>query len=114
MSGSSLACASIVTGDYPGFVRLSLADLRRRMSLVAVVVLLVVCVGAVGVGCACVSGHPPNAIEQVAGALSAAVVPPVVVWGALLVLLGASLMVSGRRVVAFGRASPAELQRFRF
>lgn len=100
---------------YPVRVGLSVIALRRRMPLLVCVLLLVFCVAAVGTTCAvCVSAHPGQTLEHTLSAFPTAAPPPAAGWGFVLVLAVAPLLVGRRRVGAFGRASPALLQRFLF
>ena len=67
----------------------------------------------VGIACACLSGHPAQAADRVAGPLVA--LPPLTAMWALLVLaLGVVPLAIDRRIHATGRASPALLQRVLF
>jgi hypothetical protein len=90
-----------------------LPALRRRMPLVAFVLLVVFALLLLGFACACTSDHPATAIER---ALSApASLPPLIeVWS--LLAAAASLLATAfvRTHVLVARGSPAELQRFLF
>ena len=91
----------------------TLAVLRRRLPLVAFVLLAVVLLMFVGIACACLGGHPAQAADRVAGPLVA--LPPLTAMWALLVLAFAVVpLLFDRRIHATGRASPALLQRFLF
>jgi hypothetical protein len=84
--------------------------LRERLPWVVWILLFAVVLMVAGFACACVTGKPAQASQQVLQGL-----PPVVEAWALLAsvaaLLGVLLTTSGR---ARGRASPAVLQRFLF
>ena len=88
--------------------------LRRRLTVLVSVLLLVSCVAAIGATCVmCVNGHPP--IEQTVASVPQVALPPVVVaWSLALVLALTPLLLVRARRFSPGRASPAELQRFLF
>ena len=88
--------------------------LRRRLTVLVSVLLLLICVAALGATCVvCVSSHPP--IEQTLTSVPQLALPPVVVaWSLAIVLALIPLMIVRARRVTPGRASPAELQRFLF
>jgi len=88
--------------------------LRRRLTVLVSVLLLLSCVAAIGATCVvCVSAHPP--IEQTVSSVPQVALPPVVVaWSLVLVLALAPLLIVRARRFTAGRASPAELQRFLF
>jgi hypothetical protein len=92
----------------------SILRLRRRLPLVVFVLLAVLCLMLIGLACACFSDHPAQATERAVSA--AAAMPAVIeVWSfVILSLVAAAPLVLTRRVGGFGRASPAELQRFLF
>lgn len=88
--------------------------LRRRLPLVAFVLLAVICLLMLGFACACLSDHPGKATERSIAAPSFAV-PVIEVWSPLAVVLGGlGVLLVLAPTVAQGRASPAELQRFLF
>ena len=93
---------------------LSLSRLRRRLPLIASILLVLVCLLAVGAACACTSDHPGQAIERVLASVPAALPAPVELWSLLIVALAAPSVLLRRRTLAFGRASPSVLQRFLF
>ena len=96
-------------------VELSITRLRRRLPLLACVLLLFMCVAAVGTTCAvCVSSHPVQALERTLGSFPAIAPSPAVDWGVVVVLAFVSVLIVRRPVRSLGRASPAVLQRFRF
>lgn len=87
---------------------------RRRMPLVAFVLLLVLALLVLGFACACITDHPAVAIER---ALTAAANLPALieVWSLLVLALALSattVLVHTRATLV--RGSPAELQRFLF
>ena len=85
--------------------------LRRRLPLVVFVLLAVLLLMLVGIACACLSNHPMQAADRVAGPLVA--LPPLTaMWALLVLVLAAAPLLLDRRVPATGRASPALLQRF--
>jgi hypothetical protein len=87
-------------------------SLRRRMPLLAFIFLAVVCLLLIGFVCACLNGHPAQAVER-ASALGAALPPLVAVW-ALLTALALPRLLVAFAVPAMGRSSPLVTQRFRF
>jgi len=96
-------------------VDLSVIGLRRRLPLLVCVLLLFMCVAAVGTTCAvCVSAHPGQALEQTLTSFPVAAPPLDAGWAFVFVLAMAPVLVLGRRVDSRGRASPAVLQRFLF
>ena len=88
--------------------------LRRRLPVLVSVLLLLVCVAAIGATCAvCVSTHPP--IERTLASVPHVVAPPVVVgWSLAIILAFSPLLIVRTRRMSTGRASPALLQRFLF
>jgi hypothetical protein len=88
----------------------ALRQWRGRLPFVVFVILLILCLILLGFACACGSDHHSQAIDRAIFAL-----PPLyAVWSLLIsVLIGIPVVVSMRRT-AFGRASPADLQRFLF
>jgi hypothetical protein len=73
--------------------------------------LAIVCLMLIGFACACFSDHPAQAIDRAVSASAAA--PAVIeVWSFVILGLFAAPLVLTRRMGAFGRASPAQLQRF--
>ena len=89
--------------------------LRRRLPLLVCVVLVFVCVAAIGTTCAvCVSAHPGQALEQTLTSFPVAAPPLAAGWAFVFVLAMAPVLVLGGRVDSRGRASPAVLQRFLF
>jgi hypothetical protein len=86
--------------------------MRKRMPLLAFMLLAVICLILLGIACACATDHPAQNIDRALSAIPAA--PPLVeVWsfafGALIVLI--MLDVRRRRT---DTPSPAALQRFLF
>jgi len=101
---------------YALAVSLRLSRLRRRLPLLAAILFVLLCLFAVCAACACaVSNHPGQTIERVLAAMPAVLPASVAaVWTfAFAALMTVGLLVSQRQR-AFGRASPAELQRFLF
>jgi hypothetical protein len=78
------------------------------------VLILILLVVMLGLFCLCISDHPSQAAERAISAIAHA--PAVMTMWALMVTLIAPLVLIAPRVVIapIGRASPAELQRFRF
>jgi hypothetical protein len=90
-----------------------LERIRERLPLIVFLLLLILLVMLVGFACACLTDHPMQAIERALSGVAS--MPALVVlwaWLAATLLLGA-LIVQRQRPV-FGRASPAQLQRFLF
>jgi len=87
----------------------------KRLRVLACVLVLLTCMSAIGATCAvCVTGHPAQALEQTLVSPPVVTAPPEMSWGGLALFLGlASLVLVRPRVLTLGRASPAELQRFR-
>jgi hypothetical protein len=83
------------------------------MPLLVFILLAIFCLVALGIACACATGHPTQNIDRALSAIPAAA-PLVEVWtfsfGALVIL--ASLGLRRRRVDK--SRSPAALQRFLF
>jgi hypothetical protein len=92
---------------------MTLVALRRRLPLIASLLLVLGCLMAAGVVCTCSSDHSLQAIERVVQSAAAAVPTVVVVWfvAALVALVGVSLVAEPDQR---GRASPQVLQRFLF
>ena len=91
----------------------SLAAIRPRVPAIALVLLVVLCAIAVGVGCSCVSDHPGHAVEQALAAISHVPAAPATVevaW-ALVLLLGAGSLAAGMSVLRPRSRSPVELRR---
>ena len=81
----------------------------------ACVVVLLVCVAAIGVSCtACVVSHPGQTVGHTLVSIPVATAPPAVAWDLIFVLALASLLIVRPRFLSLGRASPAQLQRFLF
>ncbi len=101
--------------DYPGLVLTSpsIVRLRRRLPLIVFILLAVLCLMLIGFACACFSDHPGQAAERATSA-PAAMLAVVEVWSLVVLSLSAIPLLFARRLWGFGRASPAELQRFRF
>ena len=91
----------------------SILRLRRRLPLIVFLLLAVLCLVLIGFACACFSDHPAQAIDR---AVSAPAATPAVieVWSVVVLSLLAAPLVLCFRVGGFGRASPAQLQRFLF
>jgi hypothetical protein len=83
---------------------------RKRLPLVAFILLAVVCLLLLGFACACLTDHPMQAIERALGALSS-VLAIVEVWPLIVLSLFAAVAFLGVRQVLL-RPSPALLQRF--
>ena len=91
----------------------SIVRLRRRLPLIVFILLAILCLLLIGFACACFSDHPAQAIDR---AVSAPAATPAVieVWSFVILSLFAAPLVLTRRLGGFGRASPAQLQRFLF
>jgi hypothetical protein len=89
-----------------------LQAVRRRMPLLAFILLLILVVVMLGIACACISDHPAQTVDRALGAIPAA--PAVIeVWSfAITLMLVSFVLVRPRR--AIHRSSPATLQRFLF
>jgi hypothetical protein len=88
--------------------------LRRRLPLIVVILVAIVCLLALGVACACFTDHQGQAVERALAAVPTSTAPGFV-WPVIVIsLLGmATLLMVGRRDFAAAR-SPADLQRFLF
>src|SRR5438445_11406506 len=88
--------------------------LRRRLTVLVSVLLLLICVAALAATCVvCVSSHPP--IEQTVTSVPQLALPPfVVAWSLAIVLELTPLMIVRAGAFRTGRASPAGLRRFLF
>jgi hypothetical protein len=87
----------------------------RGLSVLVPVLLIALCLFSFASVCVCaISDHPGQAIERVIASTPLATVPVLQLWGAALLLLVLSRVIVGRTSAAWGRASPASLQRFRF
>jgi len=76
---------------------------------------LLSCFAAIGATCAvCVSAHPAQAIERTLAPVPTATLPPDTAAVFVLMLALTPLLLVRPRFLSLGRASPAELQRFRF
>jgi membrane associated rhomboid family serine protease len=94
--------------------RLSIARLRTRLPLPVFVLILILLVVMLGFFCLCITDHPSQAAERAISAIAHA--PGVVtMWLFFVLLLPPLALLSPRiTITPIGRASPAELQRFRF
>ena len=90
---------------------MALERLRGRMPLWAFILLAVLCLALIGLACACLDDQFAQAFERAFQAPTAAVIE---VWPILSVVTLATLSLIVVSVPATGRASPAQLQRFRF
>jgi hypothetical protein len=87
----------------------SIARLRRRLPLIVFVLLAVACLLLIGFACACVGHQPGQTTDQVVPA------PAVIeLWSLIVLSLLAVPLLFMRLAGGFGRASPAQLQRFLF
>jgi len=94
---------------------MSLIGVRRRVPLIAGLLLILACLMAVGVVCSCSSDQSLQSIQQVMkSGISAAATVLVVVWSTALLLARLSLALVLVRPEGRGRASPPLLQRFLF
>ncbi len=86
---------------------------RDRLPLVVFVILLILCLLVIGFACVCASDHHAQAIDRAISAIDG--LPAIIeVWSLIVAaMLAVGVTYSARRP-AFGRASPAELQRFLF
>ena len=81
----------------------------------ACVVVLLVCVAAIGVSCtACVVSHPGQAVGHTLVSIPVGTAPPAVAWDLVFLLALASFLIVRPRFLSLRRASPAQLQRFLF
>lgn len=80
------------------------------MPLLVFVLLLLLCLGLLGLACACLDDSPALALER---ALQTATLPLIEAWPALILASFASALLA-LLVPARVRASPAVLQRFLF
>jgi hypothetical protein len=87
--------------------------LRRRLPLVAFILLVVLCLLVVGFACACFSDQPMQAVDR-ALSTGPALPPLIEVWSFVAAAAAIFLFVLYRPVAAGERASPAVLQRFLF
>ncbi|MGH3058669.1 MAG: hypothetical protein ACRDOP_05970 [Gaiellaceae bacterium] len=87
--------------------------MRGRLPLIVFFLLALVCLGVFGFACACLSDQPALALER---ALQGPAMPALVeLWPVVILgLLAPALALIVREVLARGRASPAQLQRFLF
>ena len=100
---------SVRSGD-----RFSIERLRRRLPLPVFVLALILLMVMLGFVCLCMTDHPTQAAER---AISAAAHAPAIVemWAVTIVLMTIALLASAVETNRqTGRASPAQLQRFRF
>jgi hypothetical protein len=91
-----------------------LQRLRRGMPLVAFILLTTVCLLLIGFACACLSDQPAKAVDR-ATSIGAEMPAIIEVWSPaeMAALLGGLLFVAlATAARPYGRASPAELQRF--
>ena len=97
-----------------GADRLSIHRLRRQLPLPVFVLVLILLMVMLGFVCICMSDHPTRAADQALSALAHA--PAIVEMWAFAILLIAPFFLEPAvgTFSAFGRASPARLQRFRF
>lgn len=92
--------------------------MRRRLPLLASLLLVLTCVMAVGVVCACSSDQSIQSVQRIvhADGSSASMYAPLQLWGLAWLTLVAMVVapVLADRASARGRASPQVLQRFLF
>lgn len=81
------------------------------MPLIAFVLLAVICLALIGFACACLDDQFAQALDRVAQGVPPAII---VVWSVLAVGALAPFWLLAFAPHAFGRASPALLQRFLF
>jgi hypothetical protein len=92
---------------------MSLQAMRRRMPLWAFILLAVLCLGLLGLACACATDQPGQQIDRALGAISA--VPAVIeVWTFTFGALAMFVALDVRRRTARNARSPAVLQCFLF
>jgi hypothetical protein len=98
-------------GGYP-HPAMALQALRRRVPLVAFILIALLCLVLLGVACACMSDHPVQALEKALAAVAAH--PALIeVWALLpLTLLGAWALLGPSPLPRAGGPSIASLQRF--
>jgi hypothetical protein len=83
------------------------------LPLIVFILLAVLCLLLIGFACACFSDQPAQAIERIVSA-AAATPAAIEVWSLVILSLLTVPLVGARRAGGFGRASPAQLQRFLF
>jgi hypothetical protein len=87
----------------------SLARLRSRLPLIVFILLALICLGLIGLACACISDQPLQALQRTIAAIPAT--PPILEAWSLFAVLTAAAVVTVPRFAAV-RSSPAALQRF--
>ena len=94
--------------------RLSIRRIRERLPLPLFVLVLILLVVMLGFVCLCMTDHPTQAAERAISAIDHA--PAIIeMWAVVVVLLFVAFPAPVVEVIAsVGRASPAQLQRFRF
>ena len=97
-----------------GAERLSLMRLRRRLPLPVFLLMLLFAAIGIGFACVCISDHPSQAAERAVSAVASA--PAIVImWAFFVAILGPRILCPTHGpMAATGRASPEELQRFRY
>jgi type IV secretory pathway VirB2 component (pilin) len=94
---------------------MSLSGLRRRVLLLACLLLALTCLMAVGVVCTCSSDHSLQTVQQIVQSAGSSIAAVIAVWSVGLLMM--SVLVGWLLVNetdARGRASPELLQRFLF
>jgi len=90
---------------------LSIQRMRKRMPLVAFILLFVLLLMLVGFACACLADHPMQAADRAISSIAAA--PAIIeLWTYTLAALLVVAFAATQRRRAVGRPSPADLQRF--
>ena len=86
---------------------------RERLPLIVFVLLLILCLLLLGLACVCASDHHAQAVDRAVSAVDG--LPALIeVWSLIVAAMLAVGVIYSARRQAFGRASPAELQHFRF
>jgi len=90
---------------------LSIQRMRKRMPLVAFILLFVLLLMLVGFACACLADHPMQAADRAISSIAAAAAI-IELWTYTLAALLVVAFAATQRRRAVGRPSPADLQRF--
>jgi hypothetical protein len=90
----------------------SIQRVRQRLPLAVFIFLFLLALMLVGLACACLTEHPMQAVDRAITAIPAA--PAIVdIWAVSIAAVMLAVWVR-RPCHTCGRASPAQLQRFRF
>ena len=91
---------------------MTLMALRRRVPLLASLLLVLTCLMAVGVVCTCSSDHSLQAIERTIHSVASTLPTVSVVWCEVAMLIALTSIAFTPEPDRRGRASPRVLQRF--